>query len=197
MADRLVTIATFYQAGEARLAQNALTAAGIKAAVADETVIQMDWLLANAVGGIKVQVREADAERAVAELERSFGADGEGFGPADEAALAAEAEAADREDDDPTEPEEAGPEAEADPLPVTGSRDEYARRLVLTGVFGVVIPPIWFYALYLLLNAAFGPGLLSARGRFDLIVGGLILVPGLVISVLAVSVFLRVLLGLG
>src|SRR5436309_3053264 len=97
MGTRLVTIATFDQAAQARLAQNALREAGIQAAVSDESLIAMDWLLSNAVGGVKVQVREEDAEKAVGVLEREFGANGELLGPAervDPEELAAEAEAA-------------------------------------------------------------------------------------------------------
>ena len=95
MAGRLVTIATFDQAAQARLAENALKEAGIQAAVSDETLVAMDWLLSGAVGGVKVQVWEEDAERAVAVLENQFGANGEGFGGADVAPeeLAAQAEA--------------------------------------------------------------------------------------------------------
>jgi hypothetical protein len=68
MSKRLVTIATFDQAAQARLAQNALEAKGIKAMVSDENLVAMDWLLANAVGGVKVQVWEEDADSAVVVL---------------------------------------------------------------------------------------------------------------------------------
>src|SRR5262245_48491290 len=100
MSGRLVTIATFDQPAKARLAQNELTAAGIRATVADESTVALDWLLGNAIGWVKVQVLEEDAERAVAVLEETLGTDEE----VDEEKLAAEAEAA-------------GPEDEADEAP--------------------------------------------------------------------------------
>ena len=68
MARKLVTIATFDQPAQARLAQNALEAAGVQTAVNDESLVAMDWLLSNAVGGVKVQVWEEDADRAVGEI---------------------------------------------------------------------------------------------------------------------------------
>lgn len=56
MGKRLVTIATFDQPTPAHLAKNALDEAGIQATVADASLVSMDWLLSNAIGGIKVQV---------------------------------------------------------------------------------------------------------------------------------------------
>jgi hypothetical protein len=44
--------------------------------------------------------------------------------------------------------------------------------------FSLVVPFLWFYALYLLLNAAFGEGPLGERGRRHLLVGGSILAIG-------------------
>ena len=75
MAERLVTVATFHLAAQAAMARNALEAAGIPAVVTDAEVVAMDWLLAPAVGGIKVQVRAADADPAVTVI-RDFEAGG-------------------------------------------------------------------------------------------------------------------------
>ena len=173
MAGRLVTIATFDQPAKARLAQNALTEAGIKATVADETTVAMDWLLGAAVGWVKVQVLEEDSDRAVTVLEESLGTPDE---PVDTAAMAAEAEtAAVDQDEEPPPPQPAAGEA-SEPPP--SERDEYAHRFFLAAVFGLVFAPLWFYALYLFLNAAFGEGSLSARGQSKLLRGGVALVFG-------------------
>jgi len=173
MARQLVTIATFDQPPKARLAQNALRAAGIQAAVTDEGVVAMDWLLSNAVGGIKVQVWEDDAERAVAELERAFGAAGEGLGPIDPEAFAAEAEAATPEEaDEPPEEAFASPTmsaapmaADDDPADALTEREEYARRAFYAALFGIVMPVLLFYSTYLVMVAAFTDGRLNARAR--------------------------------
>jgi hypothetical protein len=145
----------------------------------------MDWLLSNAIGGIKVQVLEEDAERAVMALEESLGSDE----PVDEEAIAAEAEAAEKEEtDEPSEP--VAPRADTPPTPAgigteegeegkLSERDEYARRLFLTAVFSVVVPPLWFYAIYLFLNASLGEGPISERGRSHLLRGSVVMGAGL------------------
>jgi hypothetical protein len=184
MADKLVTIATFDQPPKARLAQNALEAAGIKSTIADETTVAMDWLLGAAIGWVKVQVLEEDAERAVVVLEESLGKDE----PVDPEELAAEAEAAEREEDDraPAEPSPAPKAAEPEPpeptdensVPTTSERDEYTHRFFLAAIFGLIVPLVWFYAVYLFLNAAFGEGSLTPQNRNKLRIGGVILLFG-------------------
>jgi len=180
MSRKLVTVATFDQSAQARLAQNAIQSAGIQATVNDESLVAMDWLLSNAVGGVKIQVWEEDADRAVEVLEGQFGADGAGFGAAaiDPEELASEAEAAGR--DEPAsgiEPRASEPEP---PTEYANEREEYARRLVFTSLLGLVLFPVAVYAVYLLLNAAFGQGELSARGRFNLVLGGLMAFSGMI-----------------
>lgn len=170
----LVTIAAFDQPAKARLAQNALTAAEIPAVVSDESLVAMDWLLSNAVGGVKVQVWDEDVDRAVEVLEAEFGTDGAGLGPVEmnERELAAEAEAAEP-DDEPESPRTLSTEPDEPTLPVIpDSREDFARRMVFAAMLGLMLPPITFYAIYLLLNAVFGEGELTSRGRFNLWLGG-------------------------
>jgi Putative prokaryotic signal transducing protein len=64
MSDDLRTVATFATPAEAAVARNALEAAGVRAAIADELTLTADPFLSGAVGYIKVQVRETDLERA-------------------------------------------------------------------------------------------------------------------------------------
>ncbi len=61
---KLVTIETFRDLGEALLAKGRLEAAEIDSCLADENLVRMDWFLANAVGGIKLKVPEEQAEEA-------------------------------------------------------------------------------------------------------------------------------------
>jgi len=72
-----------------------------------------------------------------------------------------------------------GPEDEIPPPPSPYSRDGYARRLVLTAWVGMVLPPVWFVALYFLMNALFGEGELTGRGRFCLILAAVVMLIGL------------------
>ena len=68
MSDDLVTLGTFHNATEAQFAINRLKEAGVPAVMADDNLVAMDFLLGNAIGWIKVQVRGADLERAEAVL---------------------------------------------------------------------------------------------------------------------------------
>jgi Putative prokaryotic signal transducing protein len=60
----LVTVTSCSKPAEALAIRLQLEAAGVPVFLADEFTISMDWLLSNAIGGIKVQVAEADVPRA-------------------------------------------------------------------------------------------------------------------------------------
>ena len=62
MPDKLVTVATFSAPMSAHIARNQLEAAGILAFLADEATVGTAWHLGTAVGGIKLQVVDSDAE---------------------------------------------------------------------------------------------------------------------------------------
>ncbi len=66
-----VTVARYSLAAEAQLMKNLLEEEGIQAFLADDVLIAMDWLLSNAVGGVKLQVLESDAERATTFIEEN------------------------------------------------------------------------------------------------------------------------------
>ena len=54
--DMLITVARFREPWEAHMLRGRLEAEGIPASVAHEFVIAVDWLLSNAIGGVRVQV---------------------------------------------------------------------------------------------------------------------------------------------
>lgn len=62
--EELQTVATFTSPWEAQLAKAVLESEGIEAMIADENLIRLYWALSNAIGGVKVQVRPDDLERA-------------------------------------------------------------------------------------------------------------------------------------
>ena len=64
-----VRVAAFWQPTEAHLARLKLESEGIECFLSDENIVTTYWLYANAVGGVKLLVREQDAPRA-AELLR-------------------------------------------------------------------------------------------------------------------------------
>jgi len=60
----LFTVAAFSIPYQAHLAKGLLEANGIAAHIADEFTVSVNWLYSNAIGGVKVQVAEADVEEA-------------------------------------------------------------------------------------------------------------------------------------
>jgi hypothetical protein len=72
--DRWVTLATFWTAAEAQLARLKLENEDVDCVILDENIVATDWLMANAVGGIKVQVREQDLDAAQLALQHGHDA---------------------------------------------------------------------------------------------------------------------------
>ncbi len=60
----LVTIRQFRDLPEALLAKGSLESAGIECFLADDNLVRMDWFISNFIGGIKLNVRTADAPNA-------------------------------------------------------------------------------------------------------------------------------------
>jgi hypothetical protein len=69
VSSELVTLQHFRDVPEALLAKGKLESAGIACALADGNLVRMDWLLSNAIGGIRLQVHQQDAEAARAILD--------------------------------------------------------------------------------------------------------------------------------
>jgi hypothetical protein len=60
---QLVTVASFRDLHEALLAKGSLDSAGITCFLANENIVRLDWLYANAVGGIKLRVPGAQVKQ--------------------------------------------------------------------------------------------------------------------------------------
>lgn len=73
--NRLVTVATYDDTVAAHIAAGRLQADGLYCEIADEHLVQTDWLYGPAVGGIKLQVPAEHAERALSILERDHSQD--------------------------------------------------------------------------------------------------------------------------
>jgi hypothetical protein len=167
IGDDLVTVATFDNAVAARLAFNHVREAGLPAVLLDENTVAMDWLLSNAIGGIKIQVNSKDVARARQLIDdhqrQNEAADGEPAPVTDEMdveSMDALALASAPED---VVSEEDGPDVEE--MPPLSSREQlalYARR----GAFlGILFPPIEFYVLYLVIKVFVSDEPLGARYR--------------------------------
>jgi len=79
----VVSIRQFRDLPEALLAKGALESAGIECFLVDDNMIRMDWFYSNLVGGVKLGVKQEDAEAALDLLEQSIPGEFEveGVGP--------------------------------------------------------------------------------------------------------------------
>ncbi len=68
----LVTVATFDNLPKAEMARILLNQDGLVAVLTDGNMVATDWLLSNAIGGIKLQVAVEDADRALLILNERF-----------------------------------------------------------------------------------------------------------------------------
>lgn len=167
MHDRLVTVATFDDTTRAALARNLLEAEGIPAVLMDESTIAMDWLLSNAVGGIKLQVAPVDVERAEFLLARQ---DPDEPGPdVPEAAITAAPAAAvpDAATAIATRAtaEELAEEQQAERDDANPS-NQLAERAFKAALAGLILWPLHFYVIYLLLELRAAPTAVSPDRRW-------------------------------
>jgi uncharacterized paraquat-inducible protein A len=70
MSDKLITVRTFQTLTEAEMARMLLESEGLRVFLLDTGIVNFNWFLGNAVGYIKLQVPESEAQRAVELLER-------------------------------------------------------------------------------------------------------------------------------
>jgi hypothetical protein len=67
-----ILIGRYRDSGEAMIAKSMLDSAGIESFLSDENLVRLDWFYSNLVGGIKLMVREEDAETARKLLEENI-----------------------------------------------------------------------------------------------------------------------------
>ena len=67
-AEQYVVARRYRDLPDAALAKSMLDSAGIECVLGDEATVRMDWLWSNAVGGVKVWVKEKDLAEAKALL---------------------------------------------------------------------------------------------------------------------------------
>ena len=182
MSDVLVTLATFNDTVEANLAKNYLEEAGFPAFLADEETVNMDWLLGNAVGRIKLQVGDRDAEAARTLLSQHGHLEAPAaIGPEEIRFESSQAEPEDQEEDQDAD--------EFEPTPTT--RDKNAERAFRGAIFGVLFFPLQFYVFYLLLRVFIAEEPLGDRERRKAIIAAIINLP----FVIGLCISLRIMLS--
>ena len=179
--DRLVTIATFWSPVEANLARNNLDAAGIRAILVGEETVGMAWHLTNAIGGVKVQVREADADRALVVLDEispvhaeplSTEPDAAGYDPD------IPDEAADDEGDleDPGEPQENRQWEDVSERELN-QREKDAEKALRVAMLGLLLLPLQLYVFWLLGRVYLSEEPLASDKRWAAFIAGAINFP--------------------
>lgn len=172
--DRLLVIATFASSSEAHVAKGRLAAEGIRGALDTEALLNMDWFLTNAVGGVKLLVFEKDAERAAAILDEADRRRFEGEEQVEEGEAEShrsriqsrkshqEAASADEYYDDEDEPTR---------------REEEADRAYRAAGLGLVFIPLQFYVVWLLWKIVLSDERLARRQRRRALVAAAISFP--------------------
>jgi hypothetical protein len=183
MNDRLVTVATFGGPIEANLAKNCLESAGVNAFLADEEAAAMAWHLTNAFGGIKLQVREQDAEEALAVLVETNAAEPLVPGHA-EAPSFPPREAAQPVQMSGAEIDESGPGLT--------SREENADRAFRGAVLGLLFLPLQLYVFWLLLKVYVSNEELRPDGRRRAFVAAFINLPVMAALCILVRIMLTI-----
>lgn len=161
MSHDLVTVATFWSPVEANLARGQLEAAGIRAFLLGEETVGTAWHLTNSMGGMRLQVSELDAERAISVLNEI-----EGLGdelPEGWEDAAAEAEPPEPIPDEPEEPTSVQPAAQTGPAT---ERARTAHRAMRGAVTGLLFFPFQFYVFYLLIKVFLSDEELGSNGRW-------------------------------
>ena len=144
------------------MAQNFLESEGIPSALIDETTIATDWMLAGAIGGIKLQVAAEHVERAEFLLARAHeDKDDDELPPLDETAIATREIAEDLEAE------------REDRAPI----NQFADKLFRSTVFGLIFCPLQFYAIYLMMEVYNCEGRVSSERRWKLWASVLLNVP--------------------
>jgi hypothetical protein len=69
VSSKLVTIRRYRDLSEAIVARSLLESAGLRVELRDENLVRLDWQYSNMIGGIRLQVEEADAAAATALLD--------------------------------------------------------------------------------------------------------------------------------
>lgn len=68
MSDDLITLCRYRDLPEALIAHSKLRAEGFACFLADDNIVRFNWYLSNAIGGVRLRVREDDAESALSVL---------------------------------------------------------------------------------------------------------------------------------
>jgi hypothetical protein len=181
MSNELVILQAYLSGFEANLARSQLAFAGIESVVLDELAVGTLLHMGPALGGVKLQVRQEDAEEALAVLREAFApeeSDVEGPAPLPT----------------PAQQEEFAREEawEAELPPQTLLMDRATRA----AVYGLLLFPVQWWSLYLMGKRLAMPQKLTAQERGRMILLTIVNLPGLATGVFLACLLWETLRGL-
>lgn len=191
MSDRLVSIASFWNAAEAHIARNRLLAEGIPARIGGEETAVMIWHVVNSIGGVKLLVMDRDTERCGAVFSQSDAGPPESWDVGRDEDEDVEGEVVDASSPDATADRGVrGTEgtAESPVLEPPGSHSDervlLAERAFRCTVFGLIAWPLKVYGAVLFARAVFSRNRGGVRGRWKLRAVPALVLPDIVFIVL-------------
>jgi hypothetical protein len=165
MRYHLVTVYTFDDPVEANLARNHLEVSGLQAFLANEEIVDMIWSWGNAIGWIKLQVTDQDADSARAVLNQPI--DSDTWPDVDLDVTSIDADQSSQTD----EPDDGDPD---EPESTPTDRETRAERAFRVAILGLLFLPIQLYAFYLLLRVFISNDSLNERERRKAIIAAAI-----------------------
>jgi hypothetical protein len=169
------------------VAQSRLEAEGFHVYLADEQTVNMDWLLANAIGGIKLQVAEHDATRA----HQILAAISQKRAETENRVIAQAVQEGVRTELPVSSPTDGDESFEKVPPQTANLLIGYAYRASIIGLF-IFILPLHPYSLYLLVKATKLPGEPDAQSERRFLIALCIDIAVVVIFWLPLTLFLTI-----
>lgn len=150
MSNDFQTVATFWNPNEAQLARALIESEGIQVVLMGYEAISSDWLLSNAIGGVQLQVPEAQVDRAVAILGDSgpFGRRSLVSASGDEVGL---------DNGSVDEAAEGSSEAFDEDRAQLSEKEEMIDRFLKTSILSWIFFPLSLYGLWLLWSVLDNP----------------------------------------
>ena len=150
MSPSLVTIATYWNPVEARLARMYLEAAGIRSILQNEHSVTMNWLeIANASRGVQLQVDSSDVDAAIEALERKS-PQTEEIGDEWDTSAETITEEAEEPTAEVTPTTPVSQEVDDEKYAPLNLREQRIKRAFVTSIVGLLFLPLEFYSTYLL-----------------------------------------------
>ena len=183
MADKMVTVARFSDPVQAAMARNRLEEVGLRSMLNNEETAVIGWQLGASVGTIELLVAETDAEAAQEALFYRHLS----LGEIQRRTEASHPEGVAEQDTDLLHRSDiTTPEAVEEDEEPANPRGEKVDRAFRSALFGVMLFPLAFYALYLLFDIFLGEEPIPASHKVKAWIALLVCIPMVLLGLLFV-----------